>query len=273
MRPPSQIINKTSDTHWLSIPLGENEAAIWSIENVTVYAQRVSGDWMLARDESDEARPEQQVRKILSIPIGLEWKRWALNQTAKEIRFWPSLPDKPVVVKTKIPVIVPPNTSIELYINIPVWLEVSVSQGDEYYTLDNLVPSRLSNTWYGTLFEGQLCYAIKSRARRALEDLDNDPLRAACLFRINNQSNDPLPIEKIRILPEHLGLFQSLERLGTSSVTVDFRGQDRGSEISYQTGAPEFLLDGRLVREAQTPFNRNRLFDRLIFRPLGLDNV
>lgn len=273
MRSTTQIIDKTSDTHWLSIPLNENEAAVWSMENVTVYAQRVSGDWMLARDESDEARPEQQTRKISSVPLGLDWKRWALNKKAKEIRFWPSFPDKPVVVKTRIPVIIPPKTSIELYINIPIWLDISVSQGEDYYPLDKVVPSRLSNTWYGTLFEGQLCYAIKSRARRALEDLDNEPMRAACLFKIHNHSEDSLPVDKIRILTEHLSLYQTLERLGTSSVTVNFQGEERGAEISYEATAPEFLKTGRLVHEANKPFHRQTLLDRLIFRPLGLDNV
>lgn len=272
MRSPAQIISKTSDTHWLSIPLNENEAALWSAENLTIYAQRISGDWMLARDESDEARPEQQVRKISSVPLGLDWKRWALNKRAKEIRFWPAFPDKPLVVKTRIPVIVPPKTSIELYINIPIWLEISVSQGEEYYPLDKVYPSRLSNTWYGTLFEGQLCYAIKSRARRTLAYLDNESLRAACLFKINNQSENSLPVDKIRILPEHLGLYQTLDRLATSPITVNFRGNEQGSEISYEAGAPEFLKNGRLVREADKPFHRQTLLDKLIFRPLGLDN-
>ncbi|MGK0236768.1 MAG: hypothetical protein ACI92G_000224 [Candidatus Pelagisphaera sp.] len=272
MRSPAQIINKTSDTHWLSIPLRENEAAVWSAENLTVYAQRVSGDWMLARDESDEARPEQQARTISSVPLGLDWKRWALNKRANEIRFWPSFPDKPLVVKTKIPVILPPKTSVELYVNIPIWLEISVAQDDTLYTLDTVTPTRLSNTWYGTLFEGQLCYAIKSRARRALEDLDDEPLRAACLFKIHNRSEDSLPVDKIRILTEHLSLYQTLERLGTNSVEVNFQGDEHGSELSYESASPEFLKNGQIVREANKPFHRQTLLDKLIFRPLGLDN-
>jgi len=272
MRSPAQIINDTSDTHWLTIPLKENEASIWSIANVSVYAQRVSGDWMLARDESEEAITEQQVQKISSVPLGLDWKRWALNKKADEIRFWPTFPDKSLVVKTRVPVIIPPKTSIELYINIPIWLEISVAQGEEYYSLDKVAPSRLSNTWYGTLFEGELCYAIKSRARRALEDLNNGPLQAVCLFKINNQSENSLPVDKIRILPEHLTLYQTLDRLGTSSVTIDFQGDENGSKVSYESVAPEFLKDGRLVREADKPFQRQNLLDKLIFRPLGLDN-
>ncbi len=255
-----------SSNRWLAIGLEENEAAVWSVEHITVYTQRVLGDWMLARTESIETPSEQFARKCHSLPLNLEWKRWALEHEAKEVRFWPVLPDRSLVVKTRIPVIVPPKTTIELYVNFPIWLEVSVLQKSEYYTLDTIVPTSLSNTWYGTQYEGQLCYALRSRARRSLEDLTDEPLRAVCLFRIINQSEDSLPVEKIKIDPNHLSLYQSASRLWTNHVTVTFKGNEEHSELHYNSSPPKELKKHTLIREALAPPNRGSIIDRLLFR-------
>jgi len=251
---------------WLAIRLDENEAAIWSVENIMVYTQRVLGDWMLARAESETTPTEQAARKIDSLPLSLDWKRWALEHEAKEVRFWPTLPNRPLVIKTRIPVIVPPKTTVKLYVNFPIWLEVSVLQEDEYYTLDTIVPTTLSNTWYGTQYEGQLCYALRSRARRSLEDLTDEPLRAVCLFQITNRSEDSLPVEKIKIDPNHLSLYQSGSRLWTNCVNVTFKGNDEHSELHYDSSPPEELKNAKLIREAVDPPHRGSIIDRLLFR-------
>jgi len=251
---------------WLAIGLEENEAAIWSVENITVYAQRVLGDWMLSRTESDGLPAEQAARKINALPLNLDWKRWALEHEAKEVRFWPTFPDRPLVVKTRIPVIVPPLTNVELYVNFPIWLEVSVLQKSEYYALDTIVPSTLSNTWYGTQYEGQLCYALRSRARRSLEDLTDEPLRAVCLFKISNHAEESLPVEKIRIDPAHLSLYQHKSRLWTNSITVTFKGKEEHSELNYEDSPPKELKNPTLVREAEIPPHRGSIIDRLLFR-------
>ena len=261
IKPPT-----STQSHWLAINIAENEAAIWSVEDISVYAQRVTGDWMLARAASESIPIEQVARKITWLPINLDWKRWALEHEAPEVRFCPAFPDRPLVVKTRIPVIVPPKTTVELYVNLPIWLEVSVSQGSKYYTLDTIAPTTLSNTWYGTHFEGQLCYALKSRPRRSLEDLSEEPLRAVCLFKIRNSSKVSLPVEKIRIDPAHLSLYQSNRRLWTNCVTVTFKGDEEHSEIDYDDSAPRDLDEPTLIRESDRPSSKGSIIDRLLFR-------
>lgn len=257
---------KALSSRWLTIKLAENEAAIWSVEKISVYAQRVVGDWMLAHSESNTPQTGRAATKISSLPLDLNWKRWALEHEAKEVRFWPAFPDRALVVKTRIPVIVPPKTSVELFINLPIWLEVSVKQEDKYYTLEKIAPSKLSNTWYGTHFEGELCYALKSRARRSLEDLSEDPLRAVCLFTIKNRSEVSLPVEKIRINPSHLSIYLAKRRLWTNSVSVTFEGGQEHSKLHYESEAPKTLSKAELIREADEGANRGSIIDRLLFR-------
>ncbi len=261
IKPPSG-----KESRWLSIRIAENQAAVWSVENITVFAQRVLGDWMLARDENPDLLIEREARQISWLPLHLDWKRWALEREASEIRFWPAFPDRPLVVKTRMPVIVPPHSSVDLYVNLPVWLEVSVAQNDSFYTLDTIAPAKLSNTWYGTHFEGQLCYAVKSRARRSLDDLPEEPLRAVCPLKIRNRSQDSLPVEKIRIHPDHLYLYQSRNRLWTNPVVATFEGKEKHIELNYHNEAPPFLKKARSIREAKQPQRRESIIDRLFFR-------
>jgi len=264
--PPTIAPPSSMDSRWFSIRLDSNEAALWSVENVTVYAQRILGDWMLARTESSKLKIDQRANKTDSLPIDLSWKRWALEHDAQEIRFWPSFPDKALVVKTRIPVLIPPETSVDLYVNLPIWLEISVTQKDLSYTLDTIAPTTLSNTWYGTLFEGHLCYAIKSRARRSFEDLSDEPLRAVCKLHIRNRSKDSLPVEKIRIQPEHLSLYRIGERLWTSAVTVTFKGKEHAAELDYVSTPPETTSPIELIRTASSHPNKRSIIDRLFFR-------
>lgn len=260
------------ESRWLSVRLNDNEVVVWNVEETTIYVQRIAGDWMMARDESKERVKVFESRIVSSLPLNLEWKRWALEGDIDEVRFWPAFPDRPLVVKTRIPVIVPPDTSVTLYINLPLWLNVSIGTGKQSYSLENIGPTKLSNTWYGTQFEGQLCYALKSRARRALEDLEEHALRAVCVFHIRNRSTHSLPVERIRILPEHLSLFESNGRLYTSSVTVTFEHSDDGAKIAYHPSYPNLLEGAKILREADKPFRRGSLLDRLIFKPLGIQD-
>lgn len=253
-------------SRWLSIRMAENEATVWSVENVTVFAQRVLGDWMLARGTAEDLIVGIESRKIGWIPLHLEWKRWALEHQAKEIRFWPTFPDKPIVVKTRIPVIVPPNTSVNLYINLPIWLEISVIQNGEVYTLDTIAPTTLTNTWYGDLFDGQLCYALRSRARRSLDDLSEEPLRGVCLLKIKNRSPDSLPVEKIRIHPDHLNLYRSKNRLWTNAIEATFSGAQEQIELKYETEAPSALQKPELIREANISLRKDSIIDKLFFK-------
>lgn len=271
MNQSSSTVSAEPNTYWLSIQLNENEAVSWSVENTTVYVQQIVGDLVVATENTKVAAIDDKVLPVTSLPIGLEWKRWAFEKEFHEVRFWPILPNKPLVVKTRIPIIIPPKSSIELYINLPIWLEISVMQEGKNSVLDVIETSKLSNTWYGTHFEGELGFALKSRARRSLEDLDTEPLRAVCLFKVSNRSNDSIPVEKIRIHSEHLNLYQAQERLWTSSVKVSIRDREEGAEVQYEPSAPPIISGATLIRGSKKAHHRYTLLDKLIFRPFGLD--
>ncbi|MCB1123062.1 MAG: DUF432 domain-containing protein, partial [Verrucomicrobiae bacterium] len=165
--------------------------------------------------------------------IDVEWKRWGGLGKFPIVNFRPAFPDRPLVVKTKAPVMVSPEQTIDLYINIPVWVEVCLETDTALTTLGVFPTRTLSNTWFGTQFEGELCYALKSLARRVKEDLTIEALAATCRFSITNRYEEPLPLDRLRVLPRYLSIYKSRRRLWTSPIKVVSNGPGEPSHLDY----------------------------------------
>ncbi|MDQ8205507.1 DUF432 domain-containing protein [Pelagicoccus sp. SDUM812003] len=278
MAPPSSGLQnpnqpnsaQTAPPRWTHAKLQDAQPVVWRASAFSIYAQRLKEDLMLAhsvdRDQPNLATSPQPVN---SLPLGLDWKRWALSLSDDHIAFKPALPDRPIVVKTRTPVIVPPNAQVSLFVSLPVWVEVSAGKSaSDLSPLEVFCTQKLSNTWYGTNFEGELCYALKSRARRSLEDLDDEPLRAVCRFSTRNRSEEALPLEKIRVAPEHLAIYETKEHLWTTSLNVEFLGKDLPSRVTYESERPGEAKGGKLMREpAKSPKSASFL-DHFVFKNL-----
>ena len=254
---------------WDTLRLSDESPYIWNVDTLCLYLQRVRGDIMLAQSNDPPVVPPQNTWEPIGyLPLGMDWKRWALDAETREIRIWPTFPDKPLVVKTRSPVVVPPESTIAFYMNQPIWIEVAVLRNGKYMTLDKLSPRKLSHTWYGDHFEGELCYAIKSRARRSVEDLTDEPLRAVCRFSIQNSSEEALPVEKIRVKPEHFAVYKLRDQLWTNSIHVEFFGKDEPSHVKYENNVPETAKGATLVREPIKPYKSSSILDTVVFKSL-----
>ena len=273
MHPPTVTTSPTSPTpvshYWRDFKLEENEAIRWKVGTFVLYAQSIHDDLMLAQSTAASGAPTDIQYGLTShLPLHLAWKRWALDRRANTIRITPTLPDRSLVVKTRSPVIVLPNSTVSLYVSLPIWVEVLEQHKNEYITLERFCPQQMSNTWYGDHLAGELCYALKSRARRAREDLAEEPFRAICRFTTHNRSNEALPMEKIRVVPNHLGIFRSQSQLWTSSINVDFRGRNEPSRVSYEHTPPSEARNAASVREPRVPFRESSLLDSFVFKSL-----
>jgi hypothetical protein len=221
------------DARWDSRKLKAEDSIVWRAGNTSIWVLKTELDWMLAGNTDKEEAERFIFEKAISLPIDVEWKRWAGLGALSTVRFQPAFPDRPLVVKTRAPVMVSPEQSIDLYINIPVWVEVSLDTDVGSTTLGVFPTRTLSNTWFGTQYEGELCYALKSLARRLKDDLTIEALAATCRFTITNRFDEPLPLDRIRVLPRHLSIYKSRRRLWTSPIKVISNGPDQPSQLEY----------------------------------------
>jgi hypothetical protein len=90
----------------------------------------------------------------------------------------PMLADRPVVVRARQSVFIPPGEEAMLYLSTPVW--VSIDLGEPARALREIPVLRLSDTWFGpSTREGELCYAARTHARNHLDQVPRRPHRAS----------------------------------------------------------------------------------------------
>jgi hypothetical protein len=221
------------DARWDSRRLKTGDSLVWRAGHTSVWVQKSVDDWVVASAANGEESVSYQFEQALSLPIDVEWKRWAGLGGFNTVRFNPAFPDRPLVVKTRAPVMISPHQTVDLYINIPVWVEVCVESETESTSLGVFPTRTLSNTWFGSQYEGELCYALKSLARRVKNDLTIEPLAATCRFSIVNRYEEPLPLDRLRVLPRHLSIFKSRRRLWTSPIRAISHGPNHSSNLEY----------------------------------------
>jgi hypothetical protein len=100
----------------------------------------------------------------------------------------------------------------------------------------------LSNTWFGAPTDGELAYALRTRARREGEKLDFGPLRIVCPVRVRNQAKDLLKFERICIRPRFLSLYEDAQKgLWTNESSVMVKSDENWSHVAYARKAPGYL--------------------------------
>ena len=122
-------------------------------------------------------------------PKNLLWHSWPVYHPDQQIRITPIFPDRPVVVKPEVSFRLYPHSSLQSFVRIPIWLQIT-SVGKKENILITLPSVVLSHTWFGKTTEGELCYWISSGMRHQTEP---DPSRihsAICSIKVVNESED-----------------------------------------------------------------------------------
>ena len=262
MKKNSAVISSASITGRMWDPVAIEPKTVYyaGFGTLEVWIERSFDDWYLA-----SRLPEQEQRAValtkaknIRIPEGLDWKRWVSGEEASVVRFLPAMPDRSVVVRPRYPLHVPTGTSVPFFVNIPLWVRVTV--GEENGNLLCEIPSvTLSNTWFGEPTMGELCYSLKTKALRNLEEVSNHPYMATCPVRIQNQAPADLDFQRICIRVEHLHVYRGKDRLWTNQVDVVFKGEDLTSQVTIRKYAPVVEKNSERLCPARQPVDRSLL--------------
>lgn len=183
---------------------------------------------------------------------GLDWGRWIVGDETNTVQVLPIMPDRPVVVHPELPVKIPTNHQALFFVSIPVWVRVLIGE-KKPIELCEVPVLILSNTWFGDTMSGELCYSLRSRARRQIKDSQTNPSRAICPVKIRNTSPRQLDIERLCVHVEHLKTYSGDKNLWTNEVAITFRGDDQVGKIDYSRERPAFEPIGELLSEARAP--------------------
>ncbi len=260
---------RAAEAVWAPIPMGGDTAVTRRIGPLQVWVSRWQDECRVAirRDEVDAF--DERVPPA-DKPDDIEWHRWigSVEATAA-CTLTPVLPPRPVVVKPAMPLQVLPGERLDLFVSIPVWVRISLKDESSRKTVDLLEEPTvvLSNSWFGLPVDGELCYALKTRARRRLEDLRPDLHRAVCPLTIRNETTKTFGFDRLCVRLQYLSLFVGDTHLWTNHGTLVYRGDAHTGGVKFDSGPPALDQASQLLsgpREKTQRGGVQRAFDSIM---------
>lgn len=192
------------------------------------------------------------------------WTRWAAGDLER-VAVEPVFPDRPLVVEPEVPFWLLGGGDARIYVRVPLWLHLE-GLGRARHSLLRVPSMALSDTWWGTPEEGELCYWLGTHARRAIAPELYQPHLAICPLQLVNRAEEDLHVDKIALRVAFLSLYQYGEALWADETRVLYLGEDEGSRLEMAGRAPtEAPGAGRITPPAE-PMSRGfraRTFRRL----------
>lgn len=249
-----------------SYQLNDQETYRAIIGPLTIWLRREEDELHIATqrdlDEADWHREEPPTPAESEQPEDLKWNRYILAAASKEIALRPVVPDRSLIARPESVVELPPGRQATFYISMPVWIAV-VEMTQPPVTLVELPTIVLSNTWFGSTMEGELCYSLSTRARRNVTDAERRPYRAICCLEVRSDFEDLLKIQRLRVHGPNLDMFTDGQHLWTNRVVARFKSPTQGSEVEVMRSGPR--ADLRRVASARVP-----LIGSALSRMIGL---
>lgn len=244
-------VETTGDEGWTRVRIGPS--ALW--------LQRTPMEWRVAvvtgADGGDD--PGEILPSADPPPEEATIHRFGFASSPQRLRLDPRLPDRAVVISPADPFLLPPQEEAQLYVSLPVW--VAIGQEGRQTTLFEVPVQRPSDTWFGPSTRvGELCYAIRTRARTRLEEVSNHRHRVVSVVRIVNRARTLLPVERLRLPAPQMSLYADPDgQLWTEGVTLIRSEDDELARVELGGGPPDASRAGTLLAGPRLSSDRGLL--------------
>ncbi len=220
---------------WQPFTLEDRQYYSWQIGNLQLHFYKEKDEFSLATEQTEEAlspvhtnnKPEE----------GLEWKRWIICEHFRSLQFFPVMPDRPLVVKTETPLSLLPRCHESFFISIPLWIQIVLNKK---YILTELPTVVLSNTWFGSPFDGILAYPVKSPAATSLSSTDIKSNNVVCPLSVQNHSSENFDFVRLCVYTDNLAIFQGATHLWTNNVSVHIEGIQQAARFDVSSAKPQY---------------------------------
>lgn len=196
------------------------------------------------------------------------WSRWATPGGEREITLQPVLPDRAVVLEPEQPFHLLPRASARIYVRVPlsIRVELPVAELPAALLLEEIPTVPLSDTWWGSMEEGELAYWLTTTARREMKPELFQPHLAVCPLFVTNGATSDLRIEKLSLRVAHLSLFARQGEIWSDECRVSWQGDGEESRVDVSGQPPVEAPNAVRVALPRTPVTRGlraRTFGRL----------
>ncbi len=257
---------------WAQQECLEGRVYACSVGQVRIWLMRNSQGWQVA--SRHEAGTEFVVlHEAPSAAEPPEWQRFVTPSSDSKLRLIPVLPDRPVMSHPEARIEIAPRHKGLFFVTIPVWVRLAVVGADGRKEVPICeVPTRvLSKTWFGhPAEEGEIGYALATRARQSLSELTDVAGRAICPVLVENGTPEKLAFSQFQLSVRHMSVYETDDgKLWTNECKLGYAGGLLSAALTFGRGAPEQAQRARLVsgpREAPTSGLTARSIAEAIFR-------
>lgn len=239
-----------------------SEQGCWhlGIGPLSIYLERMPGEWLVGHQRHPDT---ELLHQVVQMPLDerpdtISFQRYVFRKAPLDFRLQPRLMDRPVVVKTRQPVLIPPGESIDFYISTPLCVRLLLGNDIQ---LQEWPVLRLSDTWFGPSTRiGELCYAAKTHARHSLDEVPLRPHRAVTPLTISNQDKTILSIDKVSLPVPLLSLFaRSDHTLWTEAVTLVHQADQPLAKLKIERKLPLGIKAAQRITEPRELAEKNAL--------------
>ena len=224
---------------WKSYEIEQGKPYHWTIGPLDLWIEKNEFEWCTAAGEGESET--DQCADNQGKPEDQEWERWSADKSLETIKLTPVLPDRPLIVRPVSKLEILPNQEGRFFVNVPLWIRLILCSGKKKETILTEYSSiTLSNSWFGTPMEGELCYAMRTRARRSVDEIEKKPYRAVCPIIIKNRSDQTLEFERLCLRTSALSVYQGDTYMWTNEGKYVYRGPLQYSDVSFTEKAPDY---------------------------------
>ncbi len=186
----------------------------WKIGEAIFHVRHTGPEWQVAR------------QAIRTPDNAIVWKRWTTGTETRIVEPVPVMPDRSVIVRPEAPIHLAPGHTALFYVSVPLWVRLIGGAQRERILCDEPAII-LSSIWYGEPTGGELCYSLRTRARRddVGEAAGDDTHRAVCKLTMRNAAVNPIEFQRLCLPAEHLHVYRAPRHLWTDSVTVVYESE------------------------------------------------
>jgi hypothetical protein len=234
---------------WGNFVIARSSVTRWQIGPLTLSAQRLAGEWRLGYESADDPLSDTSKRapnlNAATLDQMAAVERFAVSGESEEVRLEPRPANRPIVSRPDRPFHVLPGEEVTLYVGSPLW--VAVSSVSPQKALIEIPTHRPSDTWFGPpTADGELCYASRTFCRLVLDEVPRRPHRAVTAVLIRNPSKEPLPILRLKLPMEQLGLFAAGDgRVWTHDVIFERGEGTEFAQLQIGERAPSAAKDAK----------------------------
>jgi hypothetical protein len=247
-----KLHKKATKNIWGEHDISPGKIFNWAIGDLNLWCSRTSQEIQIAHKR---LAANQDKIGMKNPPADISWSRFALRKEHPSIRISPLFPDRSVVVKLESPFKLNQGVQAKIFFRVPIWIKIELTTRESIVLAE--IPSVvLSNTWFGSFVEGELCYWISSSARREIEPDPNRNYLAICPIQLVNRSEVDLSIEKLCLRVANLSLFLNEIQLWADETKVIYKGEDASSQIDFDGKPPSEAPTAALISPPTIPMKK-----------------